>query len=67
MARAISARRHGDDFQARIFWLKAAALLDPDTPVISVSYETGPKSFDDITLEYDPERGTFTGTGEAAG
>ncbi len=55
MARSNVARRHGDDFQARLFWLKAAALLDPNSPVIRVAYETGPKAFDDITVEYDPK------------
>lgn len=55
MARANVARRHGDDFQARLFWLKAASLLDPHSPVVRVAYETGPKSFDDIMVEYDPQ------------
>lgn len=55
MARSNVARRQGDDFQARQFWLKAAALLDPNNPVVKVSYETGPKGFDDITLDYDPK------------
>ena len=41
MARSIVARRHGDDFQARLFWLHAASLLDPHSPVIKVAYETG--------------------------
>lgn len=54
MTRANVARRHGDDFQARWFWLKAASLLDPKCHVVKVSYETGPKSFDDIYIEYDP-------------
>ena len=54
MAKANVARRQGDDFQARLFWLKAASLLDPNSPVIRVAYETGPKSFDDILVEYDP-------------
>jgi hypothetical protein len=54
MARSNVARRHGDDFQARLFWLNAASLLDPNSPVIKVAYETGPKSFDDIMVEYDP-------------
>ena len=56
MARSIVARRQGDDFQSRLFWLKAASLLDPHSPVIRVSYETGPKSFDDLTVEYDPKQ-----------
>lgn len=53
MTRANVARRHGDDFQARLFWLNAASLLDPNSPIIRVAYETGPKSFDDILVEYD--------------
>ncbi len=55
MAKANVARWHGDDFQARLFWLKAASLLDPNSPVIRVAYEAGPKSFDDILVEYDQE------------
>ena len=55
MARSIAARRQGDDFQARLFWLRAALLLDPHSNVIKVAYETGPKSFDDILVEYDPK------------
>jgi hypothetical protein len=53
MAKANNARRHGDDFQARLFWLKASLLLDDKSFVARVSYETGPKSFDDITVEYE--------------
>ncbi len=52
MARANVARRQGDDFQARLFWLKATSLLDPSGSVVKVAYETGPKSFDDILVEY---------------
>lgn len=55
MTRAVAARRHGDDFQARLFWLHAACLLDPCGNVVRVAYETGPKAFDDILVEYDPE------------
>ncbi|MEX2376323.1 MAG: SAVED domain-containing protein [Dehalococcoidia bacterium] len=53
MARANVARRQGDDFQGRLFWLHAAALLDPQGSVTRVAYETGPKAFDDILIEYD--------------
>lgn len=56
MTRANVARHQGDNFQARLFWLKATAFLDPKSNVISVSYESGPKSFDDISIEYDPTR-----------
>ena len=53
MAKANIARRQGDDFQARLFWLKASSLLDGKSPVVRVAYETGPKSFDDISIEHE--------------
>jgi hypothetical protein len=56
MTQAVVARKHGDDFQARLFWLHAALLLDPNGPVIRVGYETGPKAFDDVLVEYNPAR-----------
>lgn len=56
MATAVVARRRGDDFQSRLFWLKATALLDPRSSVVRVSYEKGPKGLDDIVVEYDSER-----------
>ena len=56
MTDANVARHQGDDFQAQLFWLKATALLDPKSNVIRVLYKSGPKSFDDITIEYDPAR-----------
>ena len=49
-------RRDGDNFQARIFWRKAVCLLDPNSPVIRVGFESGPKGFDDVWVEYDPSR-----------
>lgn len=54
MTLANVARIHGDDFQARLFWLHATSLLDSRKGIIKVGYETGPKSFDDIQLDYDP-------------
>ena len=56
MTQAVTARRDGDTFQARQFWFHAARLLDPESPVVRVGFETGPKSFDDIWVEYDPTR-----------
>ena len=50
-------RRDGDTFQARLFWLKAARLLDPESPIVRVGFESGPKGYDDIWVEYDPRRG----------
>lgn len=49
-------RRDGDNFQARIFWRKAVCLLDPNSPVIRVGFESGPKGFDDVWVEYDRKR-----------
>jgi len=57
MTQAVTVRRDGDTFQARLFWWHAARLLDPGSPIIRVGFETGPKSFDDIWVEYDPARG----------
>lgn len=48
MAKANSARRQGNAFQARLFRLWAAALLDVRNIITKVCYETGPKCFDDI-------------------
>ena len=56
MAEAVLARRQGDDFQARLFWLYAASLLDPTGNVAHVGYETGPKAFDDVLIGYEPAR-----------
>jgi hypothetical protein len=56
MTKAITVRRDGDTFQARLFWWYAARLLDPESPIIRVGFENGPKSFDDIWVEYHPTR-----------
>ena len=56
MTQAVAVRRAGDAFQARQFWLRAARLLDPKSPVIRVGFESGPKGFDDIWVEYGPGR-----------
>lgn len=52
MADAVVARQQGDDFQARWFWLAAADLLRDGGHVERVSFETGPKSFDDVVVDY---------------
>jgi hypothetical protein len=57
MTQAIAARKQGDDFQARLFWLYGSLLLDPKGAVTRVAYETGPKAFDDVLIEYAPARG----------
>jgi hypothetical protein len=65
MAKSNVARRQGDDFQARLFWLKAASLLDPHSPIVRVAYETGPKGFDDIFIEFDPQHAPRDHEGKA--
>lgn len=57
MTQAITARRDGDTFQARLFWDRAARLLDEDGAIIKVGFEVGPKSFDDIWVEYNIDKG----------
>lgn len=56
MTQAVVTRRDGDVFQARMFWLHAARLLDDDGPIVRVGFESGLKGFDDIWIEYDPKR-----------
>ena len=55
MAEAVTARWHGDNYQARIFWENAFNLLIPDSCVVEVTFEAnGPKAFDDVVVKYDP-------------
>jgi SMODS-associated and fused to various effectors sensor domain len=58
VADAVEAQWHGHDYQARFFWLFAAALRDPEqSNVIEVTYEAnGPKAFDDVVVRYNPGR-----------
>ncbi|WP_349742961.1 SAVED domain-containing protein [Roseateles cavernae] len=56
MTQAVVTRRDGDVFQARLFWLHAARLLDDEGPIVRVGFESGLKGFDDIWVEYDPAR-----------
>ncbi len=58
MANAVDAKWHGDDYQARFFWICAAQLRNPEMPhVVEVTFEgDGPKSFDDVIVRYDPPR-----------
>lgn len=60
MTQANTARREGDDFQARQFWWRAGRLLDPQSPIVRVGFESGPRSYDDIWVEYAPGRGPRT-------
>lgn len=55
MTQAITSRRDGDAFQARLFWIKAARLLDVDSNVVRVGFEHGPKGFDDLWIEFDSQ------------
>jgi hypothetical protein len=60
MTQANTARREGDDFQARQFWLRAGRLLDRESPIVRVGFESGPRSYDDIWVEYERGRGPRT-------
>nr|WP_010657909.1 SAVED domain-containing protein [Brucella anthropi] len=64
MAGAVIANWSGHDFQARFFWIKASALMDPTQHyVVEVTYEAdGPKSFDDVVVKYNPGRQSATGS-----
>lgn len=48
-----------------MFWQRAARLLVPNSPVRRVAFETGPKAFDDIWVEYFPGRGQLDSQGVA--
>lgn len=63
MTDAVTVRRDGDLFQARLFWLRAARLLIPGAGVSRVGFECGPKAFDDIWIEYEAGRGPRGPTG----
>lgn len=57
MTQAVVVRRDGDVFQARMFWLRAARLLDEDGCINRVGFESGLKGFDDVWVEYAADRG----------
>jgi hypothetical protein len=52
MTQAVSVRREGDTYQARVFWQNAVRMLDPQSSVQRVGFEHGPKSFDDVWVEH---------------
>lgn len=55
MAETGASRLDGDTFQARMFWLNAASLLDPDGAIIRLGFEVGPNrllKFDPIAAEF---------------
>jgi hypothetical protein len=57
MTLAVNTTRHGNAFQARIFWTYAARLLDPSSHVQRVGFEGGPRGFDDVWVEYARNKG----------
>ncbi|MBI5006079.1 MAG: SAVED domain-containing protein [Nitrosomonadales bacterium] len=65
MTKAVAVRREGDAFQARVFWRKAACLLDPTSPIVRVGFESGPKGFDDVWVEYSADRAPCDQYGQA--
>lgn len=56
MTQAVVVARDGAAYQARLFWKEAALLLDPQSSVAKVGFESGPSGFDDMWVEYDPPR-----------
>src|SRR5262245_22422997 len=64
MTQAVTVRRDGDAFQARVFWWHAARLLDSESPLTRVAFEIGPKGFDDIWLEFAPSKGPLDQYGQ---
>lgn len=64
MTQAVTVRRDGDAFQARVFWWHAARLLDSNSPLTRVGFEIGPKGFDDIWLEFEASKGPLDQYGE---
>ena len=65
MAKAITARRKGDEYQARVFWLKLFDLRTNDY-VKSVTLESDLASFvDDVVVSYsEPIKDQTTGRRE---
>lgn len=55
MVDSIVPRQQGDDFQARLFWMSAVHLLDENSSIRKVLYETGPKAFDDVVVIHAAE------------
>lgn len=67
MAKAVTARIAGDDYQARFFWYQVCRMFHPNTNVKSVSYEWDEvRGFDDVVVAFDPpvpdDRGGATST-----
>lgn len=52
MTGAVNTIRDGQSFQARIFWIHAAKLFDKNRYVARVGFESGPRGFDDVWVEY---------------
>ena len=52
MTGAVNTIRDGQTFQARIFWTHAAKLFDKRQYVARVGFESGPRGFDDVWVEY---------------
>lgn len=57
MTLAVNTTRHGNAFQARVFWTYASRLLDPLSNVYRVGFEGGPRGFDDVWVEYARDKG----------
>ena len=57
MAKAIQARRAGDDYQALVFWDEALRMFRPTAGVVRVGFELDEHTaFDDVALCYESSR-----------
>ncbi len=55
VANAIVASSQGKDYQARMFWLQACRLFNPESHVIRVGFELNDRrAFDDVAVFYGP-------------
>lgn len=53
MAKAVSARQFGDEYQQLVFWKYALKLLSGDYEIDKIKYEDeAVKSYDDVVVEY---------------
>ena len=64
MTQAVNTTRYGNAFQARIFWTYAAKLFSSTQAIRRVGFESGPRGFDDVWVEYAPSHGPLDQFGQ---
>lgn len=54
MAKAVSARQFGDEYQQLVFWKYALDMLSGKYEIVNIKYEDeSVKSYDDVVIEYE--------------